>query len=66
MLGDPNILRFSLNRLLTLGKEQGVVEGEVGGGMGWQGDRRWGGNLTGTFVLYYMLANKTPIKNLQK
>ena len=45
-------------RLLTLGKEQGVVEGEVGRGWGdwvmgteggtWQ-DEHW--------VLYYMLAN---------
>ena len=45
-------------RLLTLGNEQGVVEGEVGGG--------WGDWVTGTergtwrdehWVLYYMLEN---------
>ena len=34
-------------RLLTLGNEQGIVEGEVGGGMGCLGDRHWGGHLTG-------------------
>ena len=34
-------------RLLTLGNELGVVEGEVGGGWGWMGDGHWGGHLTG-------------------
>ena len=54
-------------RHLTLGNEQGVVEGEVGGdwcdrvmvteGGTWQ-DEHW--------VLCYMLAHWTPIKNLKK
>ena len=34
-------------RFLALGNEQGVVEGEVGGGIGWLGDRHWGGYLMG-------------------
>ena len=34
-------------RLLTLGNELGVVEGEEGGGWGWVGDGHWGGYLTG-------------------
>ena len=34
-------------RHLTLGNEQGVKEGEVGGGLGWLGDGHWGGHLAG-------------------
>ena len=54
-------------RFLTLGNDQGVVEGEVGGG--------WGYWVTGTeggacryehWVLCYMLANRTPIKKYTK
>ena len=54
-------------RLLTLGNEQGVVEREVGGS--------WGDWVTGTegstsrdehWVLYYVLANRTPIKKYAK
>ena len=32
-------------RHLTLGNEQGVVEREVGRGLGWLGDGHWGGHL---------------------
>ena len=35
------------HKLLTLGKELGVIEGEVAGGLGWMGDGHWGGHLTG-------------------
>ena len=34
-------------RHLTLGNEQGVVEGEVSGMLGWLGDGHWGGHLMG-------------------
>ena len=34
-------------RLLSIGNERGVVEGETGRGMGWLGDGHWGGHLTG-------------------
>ena len=34
-------------KLLSLGNEQGVVEREVGRGMGWLGDGHWGGHLMG-------------------
>ena len=47
-------------RLLTLGNEQGVVEGEVGGTMGWLGDRHWGGHLMGWalgIILYVGKSN---------
>ena len=36
-----------VERLLTLGKEQGVVDGEVGGDWGWLSDGHWGGHLMG-------------------
>ena len=54
-------------RLLTLGNERGVVEGEA--------DRGWGDWVTGSegntgqekhWVLYSMLANRTLIKKIQK
>ena len=51
-------------RHLTLGNKQGVMEGEVGGGWGWLGDRHWGGTWWDEhWVLFYMLANWIPIKN---
>ena len=49
-----------LERLLTLGNKQGVVEGEVGGGMGWLGDRHWRGHLMGWalgVMLYVGISN---------
>ena len=55
-------------RHLTLGNEQGVVEGEVGGGLGWLGDGHWGGHLAG-WALGIMLnvgklnSNKFFLKN---
>ena len=51
-------------RLITLGNEQGVVEREVGGGLGDCVTGTEGGTwLDERWVLYYMLANRTPIKN---
>ena len=38
MSGKKSERETKHERLLTLGNEQGVVEGEVGGGMGWLGD----------------------------
>ena len=47
-----------LERLLTLGNEQGVMEREVGGGWGDLVTGIEGGNLRDKhWVLYYMLAN---------
>ena len=50
------------------GKWTRVVEGEVGGRMGWLGDGHWGGGTWRDehWVLYYMLANRTPIKKICK
>ena len=56
-------------RLLTLGNELGVVKREVGGGWGEeQGDRHLGDTWWDDhWMLFYMLANWTPIKvNLKK
>ena len=56
-------------RLLTLGNEQGVVELEVGGRLGWLGDGHWGEHLKG-WALGVMLyvgksnSNKKYTKNL--
>ena len=33
--------------LPTLGNKQGVVEGDMGRGMGWLGNGHWGGHLMG-------------------
>ena len=45
----------------NLGNEQGVVEGEVDGGLGWLGDE--GGTWQDEhWMLCYMLENWTPIK----
>ena len=54
-------------RLLTLGNEQGVVEGEVGGGTGdWVTGTEGGTWRDEHWLLYYMLANQTPIKKYKK
>ena len=52
-------------RLLTLENKQGVMEGKVGGGMGWLGDE-WGTWWDEHWVICYMLANWTPIKKIIK
>ena len=53
-------------RLLTLGNEKGVVEGELSKGLGWLGDGHWGGPLTGWAlgVILYVgksNSNKNPV-----
>ena len=50
-------------RLLTLGNELGVVEGEVGRGWEWWARDTWWDEH---WVLFYMLASWTPIKNYLK
>ena len=52
-------------RFLTLGNEQRVVEGEEGGGMRWLCDCGIEGGIWQDehWVICYMLANWTPIKN---
>ena len=46
---------------------EGVVEGEVSGGMGWLGDGHWGGTwLDEHWAFYYMLANQNSIKKIYK
>ena len=55
-------------RHLTLGNERGVVEGEVGRGLGWLGDGHWGVHLA-RWTLGVMLnvgklnSNKKFLKN---
>ena len=54
-------------RHLTLGKEQGVVEREVGGGLSdWVTGTEGGTWQDEHWVLCYMLANRTPIKKKMK
>ena len=55
-------------RLLTLGNEQGVVEREVGRGLGWLGDGHWGGHLAGWAlgVMLYVGKLNSNKKNLKK
>ena len=54
-------------RLLTLGNEQGVVEGEVGRGLGWLGDGHWGGHLAGWALGIILFVSKSNCnKNIQK
>ena len=49
----------------TLGNEQGIVEGEVGRAMGdWVTGTEGGTWQDEHCMLYYMLANRTPIKNI--
>ena len=53
-------------RLLTLGNELGVVEGVAGGSGGdWVTGTEGGIWWDEHWVLCYMLANGTPIKNLK-
>ena len=54
-------------RHLTLGNEQGVVEEEVGGGLGWLNDGHWGGHLAGwalgvTLYVGKLNSNKKILK----
>ena len=51
--------------LLILRNKLGVVVGEVGGGDGVMGTER-GTCPDEHWMLHYMLANRTPIKNIQK
>ena len=56
-------------RLLILGNEQGLVEGEVGGGMGWLGDGHWAGHVTGwalRVMLYVGKSNSNKKKYKKK
>ena len=55
-------------RLPTLGNEQGVVEKEVGRGLGWLGDGHWRGHLMGWTlgVILYVGNLSSNKKNIQK
>ena len=58
-----NIRVTEHERLLTLGNELGVVEREVGGGLGdWVTGTEGGISRDEHWVICYMLANRTPIK----
>ena len=46
------------DRHLTLQNEQGVVEGEVGGVLGWLGDGHWGEHLAGWALGVMLYAGK--------
>ena len=47
MCGEISERETEHERLLILGNELGVKEGEEGGGWEWMGDGHWGGHLTG-------------------
>ena len=49
------------------GNEQGVVEGEVGRGLGWLGNRHWGRHLMGWALGVILYAGKSnPNKKIYK
>ena len=52
--------------LLTLGKEQGVLEREVGGGLGWLGDGHWGGPWTGWALGVMLYVGKSNSNKKKK